>query len=149
RFTDEFDGLPSTAPVNHAHIIDIETIGSDECNDFSGSVKIWDAVATMLFRISPETLKDFLNPEVKAFKLVQKSKHPSSDTQLVIWRKGNEVFVGQFVDLSEEYNIFDYEWDNIIRSTISDDGAWKLTYASFREYSKANLNEAWAGRLDD
>ena len=60
-----------------------------------GMIKLQDAIVTTLFRVSPETLASFLSPTVNTFKAVFGKK----DVQLVIWRKGLEVFVSgrQFI----------------------------------------------------
>jgi hypothetical protein len=86
-FKDDYATLPSTGHLSHAHIVDL-----DECVDLAkddGMVKLQDAVVTTLFHVSPDTLRSFLSPTVNAFKAVFGKK----DTQLVIWRRGLEVFV--------------------------------------------------------
>jgi hypothetical protein len=86
-YTDDYKTLPASGPDSHAHIIDL-----GECSDLvkeDGMVKLQDAVATTLFSVSPETLANFLSPTVNTFKAVFGKK----DIQLVIWRKGLEVFV--------------------------------------------------------
>ena len=52
-------------------------------------VKLQDAIVTTLFCVSPDTLKFFLSPTVNTFKAIFGKK----DMQLVVWRKGLEVFV--------------------------------------------------------
>jgi hypothetical protein len=86
-YIDDFETMPSNGPASHAHIIDLGEhagLAKDE-----GVIKLQDAIVTTLFKISPDTLKDFVNPTVNTFKAVFGKK----DVQLVIWRKGLEVFV--------------------------------------------------------
>jgi hypothetical protein len=86
-FKDDYATLPSTGHLSHAHIVDLEE-GVDLAKD-DGMFKLQDAVVTTLFNVSPDTLRSFLSPTVNAFKAIFGKK----DTQLVIWRKGLEVFV--------------------------------------------------------
>lgn len=64
-FLDNIETLPADRPENHPHFIDISIYKS--CNESeipnSGKLKLWDAVATMLYNISPAMLSDFLDPE--------------------------------------------------------------------------------------
>jgi hypothetical protein len=86
-YIDDYMDLPANGPPNHAHVIDL---GEYTCLDKGeGMVKLQDAVVTILFSISLETLKSFLSPTVNTFKAIFGKK----DVQLVIWRKGLEVFV--------------------------------------------------------
>jgi hypothetical protein len=51
-------------------------------------LRIPDAVATLLFKFSEETLKQFLDARINKFKLVQKfNRHIPDQMQLVIWNK--------------------------------------------------------------
>jgi hypothetical protein len=86
-FTNEYDSLPSSGPTSHAHIIDLGEYAEVVKED--GMVKLQDAIVTTLFCVSPDTLKSFLSPTVKTFK----AKFGKKDMQLVVWRKGLEVFV--------------------------------------------------------
>lgn len=86
-YTDDFETLPANGHVNHAHIINLNeyaTNGGDQ-----GTAMLQDAVVTTLYHVSPETLQAFVSPTVNTFKAMFGKK----DTQLVIWRKGLEVFV--------------------------------------------------------
>lgn len=86
-YTDEYKALPASGPDSHAHII-----GLSEYEDVvkeDDMVKLQDAIVTTLYSLSPETLVSFLSPTVNTFKAVFGKK----DVQLVIWRKGLEVFV--------------------------------------------------------
>lgn len=52
--------------------------------------------------------------------------------------------MGYFLD-AEAYDA--HEWDNLVRCTISPEGAWEIKSASYRGYCKRDLDEAWAGRF--
>jgi hypothetical protein len=86
-YTDDFETLPSSGPNSHAHIIDLGEYATSMKED--GALKLQDAVVTTLFNVSPATLKSFVSPTVNTFKAVFGKK----DVQMVIWRKGLEVFV--------------------------------------------------------
>jgi len=86
-YTDDYKTLPSSGADSHAHIIDLGYFA--ELSKEDGMIKLQDAVVTALFKASPETLASFLSPTVNTFKAVFGKK----DVQLVIWRKGLEVFV--------------------------------------------------------
>ena len=88
-YIDTFDLLPSTGYEKQAHIIDIDAFA--ECTEQKGTLQMLHAVATVLYLASPETLKSFLSPTVHAFKAIFKGGR--GDAQLVVWRKGIEVFV--------------------------------------------------------
>jgi hypothetical protein len=88
-YTDDFKTLPSSGPTSHAHILDLGEYAATMKEE--GALKLQDAVVTTLFNISPATLKAFVNPTVNTFKAVFGSKN----VQLVIWRKGLEVFVSR------------------------------------------------------
>jgi hypothetical protein len=86
-YTDDFETLPSSGPVSHAHIIDVGEYAT--CTKEDGAFKLQDAIVTALFSLSPDTLRLFVSPTVNSFKAVFGKK----DVQLLIWRKGLEVFV--------------------------------------------------------
>jgi hypothetical protein len=86
-YTDDFETLPSSGPTSHAHIIDLGEYAASMKEE--GPLKLQDAIVTTLFHASPVTLGSFISPTVNTFKAVFGTK----DVQLVIWRKGLEVFV--------------------------------------------------------
>lgn len=90
-YTDDFETLPSSGPTSHAHIIDLREYATSM--KVEGILKLQDAIATTLFNVSLATLRSFVNPTVNAFKAVFGTK----DVQLVIWRKGLEVFVSRHI----------------------------------------------------
>ena len=89
-FTDTFECLPSTGFEKQAHIIDVDALTKHA--EHEGTLQLQDAVATTLYLASPETLRSFLSPTTHTFKVLFKGDR--GDKQLVIWRKGVEVFVG-------------------------------------------------------
>jgi hypothetical protein len=93
-FVDDYESLPSNGPTKHAHLIDLCEYAAAVKDD--GMLQLQDAVATTLYKASPDTLNSFLSPTVNTIKVVFGKK----DVQLVIWRKGLEVFVS--VALSQE-----------------------------------------------
>jgi hypothetical protein len=86
-YVNDYENLPSNGPTNHAHIVDLSDFVDFVKED--GMVKLQDAVVTTLYNTSPDTLKLFLSPTVNTIKAMFGKK----DSQLVIWRKGLEVFV--------------------------------------------------------
>lgn len=95
-YTDDFETLPSRGPSSHAHILDLAEYAASMKED--ATLKLQDAVVTTLYNISPATLKSFVNPTVNTFKAVFGKK----DFQLVVWRKGLEVFVSHHIHLQAD-----------------------------------------------
>lgn len=87
-FTDDYETLPADGPIAHAHILAVSSPTFPSLP--SSSLHLQDALVTTLFHASPLHLERFLDPTVNTFKIIFKRK---DDTQLVIWRKGIEVFV--------------------------------------------------------
>jgi hypothetical protein len=94
EFTDCFKRLPASAPADHAHLVDLSKYHPD-MEEESYDVKVWDAVCTMLFNISTETLNDFLDPNVRTFQLIQEFDEGMSRAKLVIWRQSNKTLVSK------------------------------------------------------
>lgn len=88
-FTNAFSRLPPTGHEKNAHIIDMTALARTD--EEESSVQLQDAVATTLYFASPDILRSFLSPTVHIFKAI--FKREKGDKQLVIWRKGIEVFV--------------------------------------------------------
>lgn len=59
--------------------------------EHEGVLQLKEAVATTLFKKSPDILMSFTDPMVSTFKAVFKG-----EKQLVIWRKGNAGFVSAY-----------------------------------------------------
>ncbi|CAE7214905.1 hypothetical protein CFE70_009850 [Pyrenophora teres f. teres 0-1] len=137
-YTDDFETLPSSGPTSHAHIIDL---GDYACSEEQGALKLQDAVVTTLFKASPATLKSFMNPTVNTFKAVFGKK----DVQLVIWRKGLEVFVGTF----EHHTLMKaYRFERVAGFLIGYDGSWHLKATTSNAYSAAKWSDVWAGKFE-
>jgi hypothetical protein len=77
---------PATYTGGQADTIPINAAGPNEI-----SIQLQQAVLKTLQNISTDTLTSFLSPTTNTFKAVLKG-----DKQLVIWRKGLEVFVSVF-----------------------------------------------------
>jgi len=92
-YMDDFETLPSSGPASHAHILDLGEYAASMKE--GGALKLQDAVVTALYNVSPATLKSFVSPTVNTFKAVFGKKN----VQLVIWRKGLEVFVSHHMNL--------------------------------------------------
>jgi hypothetical protein len=86
-YTNDYETLPANGPDSHAHIIDLSEY--EDLVKEDGMFKLQDAIVTTLYGVSPETLVSFLSPTVNTFKAIFGKK----DVQLVVWRKGFEVFV--------------------------------------------------------
>jgi hypothetical protein len=92
KFSGSFEHLPATAPANHSHIVDLSSYDPD-MEEEQYDVKVWDAVITILYKLSEETVSEFLSSSVKTFQLVHGYEKSRSDVKLVIWRQGSEVMV--------------------------------------------------------
>jgi hypothetical protein len=86
QFFNTFAALPATAPANHAHIIDFGKTGTSPA-------MLQDAVVTLLYSISPETLTAFLKPDITSFRLLQKHKDPKHVDKFIVMKKGSKVLV--------------------------------------------------------
>lgn len=94
RFTDDYPALPSAAPANHPHIVDVATYTTS--GNKNKKVKLPDAVATMLHQISgngTDVLAQFLDVNRPSFRLVQKYIDSRNTDRLVIAKKNDEVIV--------------------------------------------------------
>ena len=86
QFFNTFAALPAIAPANHAHIIDFGKTGTSPA-------MLQDAVVTLLYSISPETLTTFLKPDITSFRLLQKHKDPKQADKSIVMKKGSKVLV--------------------------------------------------------
>lgn len=59
---EDVEGLPWCSPRDKAHVINLSVYNAKE-----NQVALWDAVATVLYKINPEKLKDLLNLEKENF----------------------------------------------------------------------------------
>ncbi|KAH7380784.1 hypothetical protein BKA66DRAFT_419484 [Pyrenochaeta sp. MPI-SDFR-AT-0127] len=137
-FTDAYENLPANGPVAHARIIDLCDFISGTKQE--GTIKLQDAVVTTLYNVSPDALKSFLSPTVNIFKAV----FGKQDTQLVVWRKGLEVFIGLFEHL-KSLKVFGFE--HVAGLLIGYDGSWHLKITANDAYSNPKWPEVWAGKF--
>jgi hypothetical protein len=91
QYDDSFAELPSTAPRNHPHILDLSTYREHD-GIVSTDIQLQDAIATVLHKISDTTLSDFLD-FTKAFRIVFENKSEPRGNRVFIMRKDNEVLV--------------------------------------------------------
>ncbi|KAI4619664.1 hypothetical protein J4E83_005519 [Alternaria metachromatica] len=138
-YTDDFETLPSSGPTSHAHILDLDEYAAFMKED--GALKLQDAVVTALFNISAETLKAFVSPTVNTFKVVFGKK----DVQLVIWRKGLEVFIGTF---EHHTSMKAYRFEHVAGFLIGYDGSWHLKVTASNAYSAPKWPDVWAGKFE-
>ncbi|KAI8937107.1 hypothetical protein NX059_006321 [Plenodomus lindquistii] len=137
-YTDNYVTLPANGPDSHAHIIDLSEDLS--CISQEGNARLQDAVVTALFSLSPDTLRSFMNPIVHNFKVLFGKK----DVQLVIWRKGLEVFVGTF---EHHTSMKAYRFELVAGFLIGYDGSWHLKVTASNSYCNAKWPEVWAGKF--
>ena len=90
-YSDECDLLPSTAPVDHMHIIEHSDI-VEETN--FNSLRLADGVATVLYNWKEEALNAFLDPKITSFELMRSYPKGSSSMNMIISRRRNKVMVG-------------------------------------------------------
>jgi hypothetical protein len=78
------------------HIIDVNNFLKRVAEGPEGDVivNLWDAVAAVLFKISPEILRQFLITETTVFRL---QIDPRSDpkSHIIIWKHGNRMVVSR------------------------------------------------------
>ncbi|KAH7077743.1 hypothetical protein BKA63DRAFT_542089 [Paraphoma chrysanthemicola] len=139
-YTSDYENLPAAGPVAHAHIVDLGEYM--QVAKEVGVVKLQDAIVTTLFNVSPETLQTFLDPMVHTFKAVFGKK----DVQLVIWRKGGEVFVGTF---ENHTSMKTFRFEHVAGFLIGYDGSWHLKVTASNAYSSPKWPDVWAGKFED
>ncbi|KAI4693354.1 uncharacterized protein J4E88_001725 [Alternaria novae-zelandiae] len=138
-YTDDFETLPSSGPTSHAHILDLGEYAASMKEE--GALKLQDAVVTALYSISPATLKLFVSPTVNTFKAVFGKK----DVQLVVWRKGLEVFIGTF---ENHTSMKAYRFEHVAGFLIGYDGSWHLKVTASNAYSAPKWPDVWAGKFE-
>ncbi|KAI4693355.1 uncharacterized protein J4E88_001726 [Alternaria novae-zelandiae] len=146
-FLNVYENLPASASENHPHIIDTDLC----CLEFADpganfDVKIQDAVATLLYKISKDILGQFLDKRTTSFKLVQSIEGIlNKELKLVIWKEGAQVLVGSYLDFVEADFL---RWNNVVRCTVNSDGSWNLISAtSATGDTKRELHHVWSGKF--
>ncbi|EUC37159.1 hypothetical protein COCCADRAFT_86314 [Bipolaris zeicola 26-R-13] len=137
NFLTNFASLPATAPSSHAHIISDFACGTS-------TPHIQDAIVTLVYKISPSTLFTFLEPDIKEFQLVQTRRQgKDAGEKLVVMKRGRKVIIGL---ANPSPDLFDtLEFDNLVRLEIDKEGAWKVMYASYRDYFRESWDDVWDG----
>jgi hypothetical protein len=87
QFVDTVVALPSTAPRNHAHLIDLTIETTVPRN-----IMLQDAVVTLLHQTTTMALEMFLTA-TKAFHAGYIPKSENTDDCLAIMRRGDKVLV--------------------------------------------------------
>jgi hypothetical protein len=64
--------LPADAPDNHPHLLDPNSVGDDLPPE---NLTTADAIATVLYKISPKMLSELLDLKIKRFKFVYGEIH--------------------------------------------------------------------------
>ncbi|KAF2133173.1 hypothetical protein P153DRAFT_412782 [Dothidotthia symphoricarpi CBS 119687] len=147
QYVNDFAALPSTAPPDHAHVVDIATFRPSDGN-VKSNVKLQDAVVTMLYQISPDTLSKFLNSGTRSFRLVNQSAHNIAE-KLVIIKKGNEVLASESYTDHTGPPLRVFEFDNLARMRVDQSGKWTITYGSYGEYVRRDWDQLWNGQFVD
>lgn len=165
----DFPSLPADMPINHPHIIDIASFDSvQEVHEYEESrltgLTLWDAVVTLLHTKAPAHLHDLLDLDREEVKIVVGDERRAD--KIVIWRRREHVLVswldtrrtiprsktndtkqvGGFVN-HLEYGL--YEWDNVVRCSISTTGAWKFTHASYGLCAEPDWSAVWDAGFTD
>ncbi|KAF2655891.1 hypothetical protein K491DRAFT_778430 [Lophiostoma macrostomum CBS 122681] len=143
-FTNEFKALPADAPTSHPHIIDV---GKIKMAQLPPSVKLWDVIATLLLKLSTDTLTKFLDTSVQNCKTILKCTRKGQASECVVWRQEREVVAGTYTDCLTTLHMDIFEWDNLVKCVIKDDGSWEVKYASYRQYSVRDLDSVWRGEF--
>ena len=96
-FLGVYERLPAGASVHHPHIIDTDLWYKHLNQDKKlHNVKIQDAVATILYKISKDILGQFLDKRTMYFKLAQWTEFDHNRARLVIWKEGAQVLVSGY-----------------------------------------------------
>jgi hypothetical protein len=155
-YTDDFETLPSSGPTSHAHILDLGEYAASMKEE--GALKLQDAIVATLYNVSPETLKSFVSPTVNTFKAVFGKK----DIQLVIWRKGLEVFVSHRIPPSPQsltpllqIGTFEhhtsmkaYRFEHVAGFLIGYDGSWYLKVTATNAYCAPKWPDVWTDKFE-
>ncbi|CBY00090.1 hypothetical protein LEMA_P076790.1 [Plenodomus lingam JN3] len=139
-YTNDYNTLPATGPTNHAHILHLPETNASSTQD--DNPKLQDALVTTLFHVSPAILQSFMSPTTHTFKAIFGKK----DIQLLIWRKGLEVFVGTY---EHHTTLKAYRFERVAGFLIGYDGVWHLQVTAADAYCNAKWAEVWAGKFFD
>ncbi|KAI4930942.1 uncharacterized protein J4E92_004776 [Alternaria infectoria] len=141
-FLSVYERLPAGASVHHPHIIDTYLWSKHLSQDKKlHNVKIQDAVATILYKMSKDILGQFLDKRTTYFKLAQWTEFDHKRARLVIWKEGAQVLVGYYFEHVEDNLLY---WSNVIRCTVNFDGSWNLLSAKSYTSTKRGLLYAWS-----
>ncbi|KAI4612936.1 hypothetical protein J4E80_006991 [Alternaria sp. BMP 0032] len=141
-FLDTYKHLPASASVYHPHVIDTDLYNEELLKDEEVfDVKIQDAVATVLYKISKNILGQFLDDRTTSFKFVQWTEVGGvQGSKLIIWKKESRVLVGSYLERGDTDLL---NWDSIVRCVIDSDGSWDLTSATSGGSTRRELHDVW------
>lgn len=93
-FTNDWEALPAHGPANRGHIIEAF---KEACNFMNPTLKIQDAICTVLYMNDPTKLTEFLDPKVGSFKYICKraADRVGQMAEFVLWRKGDQGMVSE------------------------------------------------------
>ncbi|KAH3972970.1 hypothetical protein HBI56_110120 [Parastagonospora nodorum] len=141
EFANDCARLPVGTPADRAHLIDMDSYDlaevEEDNEDTRYNVQLWDAVYTMLFKVSTAVLDQFLDSQT--FPLVLELDYPT-EPKIIVWRQGRQLLVGHYIQYVLD-NLL--EFDALVRVQINYNGSWKLISATWGKYTKNNLEDAW------
>jgi hypothetical protein len=91
KFVNSVTELPSTAPPDHPHIIDLTTFKEND-GDVITDIKLQDAIVTTLHQVSNATLDKFLNSK-EAVRIEFAVISTPGYNCVVVMREGSKVLV--------------------------------------------------------
>ena len=96
-FLSVYERLPAGASIHHPHIIDTDLWYKHLRQDKKlHDVKIQDAVATVIYKMSKDILGQFLDKRTTYFKLAQWTEFGHRRDRFVIWKEGAQVLVSGY-----------------------------------------------------
>ncbi|KAL8671689.1 MAG: hypothetical protein Q9168_003811 [Polycauliona sp. 1 TL-2023] len=104
QYINAYAGLPASAPIGHAHIVDYFNEDTNKDN-----LRLADGISTMLYRFNPAVLRDFLDISIPSVEIIRREK-PGPRYDLIIARHSRAVTCGfirdaEFVDLKLDFGI--------------------------------------------
>jgi hypothetical protein len=100
EYLDNFAGPPSSKSRNHPHILDVTTFKEHD-GYLVTDIMLQDAIVTMLYQISAQTLTNFLDATSPS-RIVFKYKSAKIDDRLVVMRKDAQVIVSELTSRRED-----------------------------------------------
>ncbi|KAF3002113.1 hypothetical protein E8E13_009902 [Curvularia kusanoi] len=145
------NSFPKDSSAEYPHIVKTQTFVGSVQATASGDVpeghtlKVWDAVATLLNTVSPAFCPDFFDLTKDGYRITAVEKN--STQSVLIWRRGSKVIVGTYGD--EDHPDLLSSWVAIVRCTIATDGAWTIDSSSHGATSPTDWDTVWVGGFED